>query len=158
MENPNFDIIAKEKFKFLETDYNFKIKKCTLENWGYTIIYLNNFVGIEIVYEFREAYVFIMLYKLIDGKLVYNSYSKGIINGCGLDDIILIKNPSALIKPTYEYGIDSIYYDKETGFAKYISENIFGKLRFTKSFVSSTIPFCLEVIIYKSLLFENFKK
>lgn len=41
--------------------------------------------------------------------------------GFGLDDLINLRNPQDLIKPAYEYGEDSIYYNKQDGVLLYIS-------------------------------------
>lgn len=124
MNCPSFDIIAKTQFKFLELDFDFQLTKCCEHNWGYEMIYLNNKVGIKITYEFGEAYIFILLYKLIDGKLIENPHiikNDTLLYGYGLDDIINLRNPSALIKPAYQYGSKSEYYDKEKGLTLYVS-------------------------------------
>lgn len=124
MNKKNFYTIAKEKFKFLESEYGFKLSKHKRHDWGYELIYLNNTTGVKVIYEYGEAYIFIMLYKLNNGKLpempiqIDNST---ILYGYGLDDLILHRNPNAIIKPAYEYGEQSVYYDKEMGLSLYIS-------------------------------------
>ncbi len=123
MASKKFDQIAKELFNFLIADYSFKLAECREEEWGYNLIYMNNTTGVKIVYEFREAYIFIMLYKLVDGKLIENPRSikdDTVLYGYGLDDIVNLKNAKDSMKPTYEYGDESEYYDKENGMTLYV--------------------------------------
>ena len=120
----NFDVVAKKEFKFLVLNYNFKLIKCYKEDWGYVLIYLNNDVGVKITYEYREAYIFIMLYKLIAGKLVENPLSirtDSTLYGYGLDDIVNLRNPSDLIKPANQYDSNSIFHKMNEGLTSYVA-------------------------------------
>lgn len=122
MATKDFDIIAKEQFSFLESEYNFRLSKCEKEDWGYELIYLNNTTGVKITYEYREAYIFIMLYKLIDGNLKENPRNiedSTILYGYSLDDMIILRNPDDLIKPTYEYDEQSKYFKENDGLSLY---------------------------------------
>jgi len=124
MAKKDFDVIAKEQFKFLESDFGFQLSKSEKKDWGYELIYLNKTTGVKITYEFCEAYIFIMLYKLVDGGLVENPRSiqeSTVLHGYGLDDIISLRNPQALIKPTYQYGEESEYYNKKKGLTLYVA-------------------------------------
>lgn len=124
MKKKKIYTIAQEKFKFLDSEYGFKLFKRKKEDWGYELIYLNNTTAVKIIYEYGEAYIFIMLYKLNKGKLQENPIQINedtILYGYGLDDLILLQNPQAIIKPAYEYGKQSEYYDKEMGLSLYIS-------------------------------------
>jgi len=124
MSIKDFNIIAQEQFKFLESEYGFRLLKCEKEDWGYELIYLNNKTGVKITYEYREAYIFIMLYQLEDGKIVENPKSidgNATLYGYAMEDLINLRNPDALIKPAYEYGEQSEYYDKENGLSLYVS-------------------------------------
>lgn len=116
-------ILTKEEFNFLESEYDFRLSECKRENWGFSLIYLNDTTGVEILYEYREVYVFIMLYKLIDGILIKNPIiirKNSVLFGHSLDDIILIRNPDSLIRPAYEYGEDSVYYNEDNGTSLYL--------------------------------------
>jgi len=124
MASKDFNLIAMKQFKFLEFDYGFQLVKSVKEDWGYELIYLNNTTGVKIIYEFREAYIFIILYKLVDGKLIENPKSideNTVLYGFGLDDIIGLRFPQALIKPAYQYGEESKYYDKKKGLTLYVT-------------------------------------
>ena len=124
MKGKGFNLIAQEQFKFLESEYNFKLSKCEKEDWGYELIYMNNTTGVKITYEYHEAYIFIMLYRLDEGRLRENPKNikdNTTLYGYGFDDLINLKNPQALIKPAYEYGEQSKYYNKENGLLQYVS-------------------------------------
>ncbi len=125
MASEDFDIIAKKRFEFLEKDYSFILHQCDKQDWGYELIYKNETTGVRITYEFREAYVFIVLYKLINGKIVENPNSiedDTKLNCYGLDDILTLRNPSSIVKPAYEYGDDSEFYNKEVGLDLYVTK------------------------------------
>lgn len=124
MANKNFDEIAKEQFEFLQSEFGFNINACEKKDWGYELIYLNDTTGVKITYEFQEAYIFITLYQLINGTLIENPRNieqKTILYSYGLDDIINERDSLALIKPAYQYGEDSDYYDKKNGLILYVS-------------------------------------
>ena len=119
-----FDIIAKEQFNFLESEYNFRLSKCDKKDWGYEIVYLNNTTGVKIIHEYRESYIFILLYRLVNEKLIEasgNIKEDTILHSYGLDDIVNLHNPSALISPTYEYPDASKFHDQHKGMSLYVS-------------------------------------
>lgn len=124
MTTKDFFIVAKNQFSFLELKENFKLSKCEKENWGYELTYLNDTTGVKITYEYREAYIFIMLYELIDGSLKENPRNiedNTILYAHSLDDIILLQNPDDLIKPTYEYNAQSKYFKETDELSLYIA-------------------------------------
>ena len=124
MATKDFDIISKEQFSFLESEYNFRLSKCEKEDWGYELIYLNDTTGVKITYEYREAYIFIMLYKLIEGDLKENPRNienNTVLYGYGLDDMIMLRNPDDLIKPTYEYDEQSKYFKENDELFLYVA-------------------------------------
>jgi hypothetical protein len=125
MASKKFDQIAKAQFGFLIKDYDFKLIELREEEWGYDLTYLNNTTGVKIIYEYREAYIFIMLYKLLDGKLIENPRNvkdDTILYGYSLDDIVDLQNAKANMKPAYEYGDESEYHDEKNGMMLYVSK------------------------------------
>jgi len=120
-----FEKIIEEQFKFLVSEFQFKLEKCNRTQGGFDILYINVFCAVHIVYEFREAYLFITLHKLKNGAFVDNPRpikSDSLITGYSLDDILSQRAPNAIIKPAYAYGENSEYYDKELGMALYVSQ------------------------------------
>lgn len=125
MKKKELEIIFEETFGFLLTDYNFCISFSKQEGWGYHLIATNSTTGIEIEYEFKEAFIQIYLYKLVDGKIVKN-VSSAIKNdepimGFGLGWIIQLVNPTDKIRPAYEYKEEPSFYDNKNGLRNYAS-------------------------------------
>src|SRR5436190_18739047 len=111
----NFDQIVREEFEFLLQEHGFStIAKCEKVADGYEILFTNRTTGVRLNYEFREAYVFVTIYRLINGKFVENPNPikpESVMHGFSLDDIIAVQNPEAMVKPAYQYGTNSVYYD-----------------------------------------------
>lgn len=107
MATKSFDLIAKQEFSFLESEYGFKLLKCNKEDWSYELIYVNDSTEVKITYKYREAYILVVLYKLVEGDLQENPRNvedSTVLYGYGLDDILMLCNLDSLIKPAYEYG------------------------------------------------------
>jgi hypothetical protein len=148
MVNKNFDEIAKEQFNFLESDFDFMLAKCQKEDWGYELIYMNKTTGLKITYEFQEAYIFILLYKLVNGSLIENPRNikaDTILYGYGLDDIINYRNPLALIKPAYQYGEKSEYCDEKRGLMLYVSAFANNTKKYTGDVLSGDFKIFVEI-------------
>ena len=125
MKEDELEQVFEETFDFLKNEYGFNTLLSKREDWGYYFTAINLTTGIEIKYEFKEAFIQIVIYKLIDGKIVKN-ITKAIknnetITGFSLEWILALKNPEAQIKPAYEYGIESKFYEKENGLKNYAS-------------------------------------
>jgi len=124
MKKGDLERIFEEAFSFLLTEYNFTSTLSKRESWGYKFTAQNLTTGVRIKYEFREAYIQINLYKLIDGKIIENTAdaikNDDPITGFGLWWIIKLKNPEAALKPAYEYGIESPFYDEKNGLKNYV--------------------------------------
>jgi hypothetical protein len=121
----SFDKIVEEEFRFLISDFQFHLEKCKKIDGGFDIVYANNVCGVRIYYEFREAYIFITLYKLQNGRLIANPRPlkpESKLTGYSLDYILLQRAPNAIVKPVYSYGAGSEFYDKERGVALYVSK------------------------------------
>lgn len=125
MATKSFDEILINEFDFLVQEFNFYLESIKKEKWGYELVYLNQTTGVIITYEFQEAYVFIVLYRLINGRIIKNLRSiepETKLNGFSLDDIISFHNPQALIRPTYEYDSTSKYHNSLLGLKSYVSD------------------------------------
>lgn len=124
MANRTLSAMFEDVFSFLVDEYSFNILISKDEDWGYTFRAVNDTTGVEIIYEFTQAYLNIMLYRLIDGKIINNTMkaikNNELINGFNLDLIIQIKNPSDMIQPAYVYGEDSEFYKPEVGLRNYL--------------------------------------
>ena len=110
--SPDFDFIVMKQFKFIESEFGFRFLKAFKEEWGCELTYLNDTTGVKITYESR------------DGSLVENPakiHRDTTLYGYDLDDIIGLRNAAALIKPAYEYGEESGYFDSESGLSRYVA-------------------------------------
>jgi len=119
-----FETILKNRFNFLIKEFQFRLQSLDKIDGGFYACFINKYCGVCIRYEFREAYLFITLHKLIDGKPANNSRpisQDTPINAIALDDILFVKNPLAIVKPAYAYGADSEYYDKKSGLDLYVT-------------------------------------
>lgn len=131
METNNYDDIFKNTFEFLIKDYCFRIISQSDEKSSYKMVLKNATTGVEIKYEVREAYINIMLYRLVNGEIRENNSiairNNESINGFNLDYIVNLRSPNDLIRPAYEYGELSEFYEEEYGLFKYVtkfSENL----------------------------------
>jgi hypothetical protein len=123
MEGRPYSEIAKEEVNFLKTSFGCKLVKRRKHNWGYELCYVNSTTGVKIMYEYREAYIFFSLGRLINGKLVESIIAmddKGVFYNSSLDDIIALRNPGAMMKPGWFYDDSSKCGDKENGFTLFV--------------------------------------
>ncbi len=125
MRKKKLEQVFEQTFDFLKNEYGFNTILSEREDWGYYFTAINSTTGIEIQYEFKEAFIQIVIYRLIDGKIVKNITNaiknNEPITGFSLEWILALKNAEAQIKPAYEYGIESKYYEKENGLKNYAS-------------------------------------
>ena len=119
----DFDQVVKEEFEYLIKEYGFSLVKCRDVAGGYEILFTNKTTGVLIEYEFREAYLFVTVYRLVNAVFVVDPgiiEPDTVLNGFSLDDILAVRNPDTIIKPAYEYGADSEFYNPETGLRLYV--------------------------------------
>lgn len=114
----------KQQFRFLKKKYGFTLSKESQEDWGVQMDYVNKGigVGVKIAYEIREGYIFILLCRLVEGRIVddpRNINEKTILNNFSLDDLISLKEPSDNINAAYEYPDDHKYHDEDDGLRLY---------------------------------------
>lgn len=94
MKKIRIDEVFRSAFSYLIDEYQFSISKQKKEDWGYIFEGKNTTTGLRVVYEFREAYAKVMLYRLVDGEIVDNTIgalqSDEKINGFSLEHIIAL--------------------------------------------------------------------
>jgi hypothetical protein len=116
--------VARDLFAFLERDFGFSLKSCSDESWGgqLTFVNLDNGVAVKPVYDFSNAFVFVFIYRLVEGKIIDNSLpitDKSQITCFDFNDLL---DEHRKMKPAYEYGEDSVYYDEKNGLRNYVAE------------------------------------
>lgn len=121
----NLKLIMTDAFRFLETEYGFKLIKSKKESLFQSILYMNTATAVELVFEYRESYLFVKLYQLVNGVFIDDPViirEDTVLHGYGLDDVILLRNPSALIGSTYQFPKESNYHDPLNGWSYYIND------------------------------------
>lgn len=114
-----------DEFSFLKNDCGFRLMNTVKESWGLELEFVNSTTGIILNYEFREAYLQVFIYKLVDGKIIKNPRcinDATRLTGFCLDDILSLKNPRVIVKPAYEYGEQSEYFTTNNGMTTYIKK------------------------------------
>lgn len=122
MQKTDVEKYIEGEFQFLENEYEFERIHSKKIDGGFEFLYLNKTTAVCITYEFREGYLFILLYRLLDGELKRNPIritAETELTGFGLDDIISLHNPEAIVKPVYTYGEKSEYYTEKDGLRRY---------------------------------------
>jgi hypothetical protein len=97
VRNAKINEVFRIGFMHLLDEYGLSILKERKEDWGYILEGKNSTTGIRVVYEFKEAHVKIMLYRLVDGKIVDNTIyalqNDEKISGFSLEHIVALLNP-----------------------------------------------------------------
>lgn len=112
--NSELQNIIKNKFEFLITEFELKIIYDQIQEWGYKLVYKGLKVGVTILFEFREAYINIIIHQLKEGEIendVYPYKDSILLRNIGLDYIVKYKEPLRLTKPLYDKT--SEYYGKD---------------------------------------------
>lgn len=112
----------KEHFQFLETDYDYKLESSRIEDWGGEVIYSNNTTGIKLLYEFSCAFIYVFICKLVDGRIIDNPRPMSIDSEINCFDFNDALPEDQKMKPAYEYGLDSPFYDESNGLSNYSKE------------------------------------
>ncbi len=119
---PDFCSSVKNHFLFLETEYGCKLESSRNETWGGEVIYRNQTTGVKLVYEFSGAFIYVFIYKLINGKLIDNPRTFALDTEITCFDFNDALPDSEKMKPAYEYGSKSHYYDEQNGLSYYVHE------------------------------------
>jgi len=98
--NTHFEEIQRlciEKLDFLEKDFGFKVVNREEEPYGVFITYQNSTTAVRISFEPREGGVFLLLSRLVEGKVPPYPIIVGentALNSFYLDDLVALRAPS----------------------------------------------------------------
>lgn len=115
-----FSEIAKDAFGFLESELGYTLSE-TAENMV-TYVHKEKSVGIRIVYEVQAAFVFVFVYRLQAGELIENKHpihDKSVITCFDFNDFL---SDIDKMKPAFEYGSDSPFFDQCWGLKNFVGE------------------------------------
>ena len=97
MKRTDFIDMSHSVFSFLEDEFRFERKKPTITNFLTSIPYSNKTTGIIIEFDPRDEFIYVALYKLIDGQMKY-----GQNGGYRFDDLLALKSPNKFNELTQE--------------------------------------------------------
>lgn len=120
----SFGEIAKEEFHYLESHFGYELVDAHEKSDGGEVKYINRRVGvgIRILYEFSSAFVFVFIYRLVNGEFHGNPLPIGKdteINCFDFNDYLVGERK---MKPAYEYGEHSAYYDPDNGLRNFTKD------------------------------------
>jgi hypothetical protein len=93
----DFEKKCLQRFRFLEEDFGFVIKKKERESYGVFITYQNPTTAIRISFEPREGGIFVLISRLIEGEIPrYPIFIQpsSILHSFYLDDVVKTKIPN----------------------------------------------------------------
>jgi hypothetical protein len=99
-----FKEICSDRFEFLIKKYGFKIGRLESRSYVCYLNYINKTTAVRLSFEPKDGGVFVLLYRLIDGKIPpYEIFIKPdtIINSFYLDDILTLRSPTTKIESKY---------------------------------------------------------
>ena len=116
--------IAREAFAFLESEYRFHISDFAEDNYGGYVTYINveKEIAVKPHYEFASAFVFVFIYRLVEGQLRDNALPvthDSQINCFDFNDVL---PEDRKMKSAFDYGEDSAYFNEQNGLQTYVSE------------------------------------
>jgi hypothetical protein len=83
-------------FSFLIDDFNFREETLEIDNWGLRLVFCNSTTGVRISYEPSEDSIFVVLIRLVDGKLPdYPVFidEDTVLNYFDLQDLLSVRIP-----------------------------------------------------------------
>ena len=98
---------AKKSFRFLVDEFQCRVTSEASDAWGDELTYQNSTTAVNIRYEPREKYVFILLCRLVGGKVPEHPgvvHPDTDLNRYGLDDLLKLRAPALKILKK-EFGV-----------------------------------------------------
>jgi len=86
--------VAKKAFRFLIDEFQCRLTSKKSDAWGAELTYQNDTTAVNVRYEPREQFVFVLLCRLINGKMpAYDSF-----DSFGLSDLLTLRAPELKIR------------------------------------------------------------
>jgi len=108
--------ISIEKFRFLVDEFGFGNPKKRVSGGLYRVIYQSRTTAVEIGLEWREQYIYVELFRLIDGKIKENPIivrPESKLYEFNLEDLLASRAPHYKLSPNYfnkPLNIESVQY------------------------------------------------
>ncbi|MCP4142556.1 MAG: hypothetical protein GY755_20140 [Chloroflexi bacterium] len=111
-----------EGFSRLAEQYGLDLIETTSDALFYELVFKNSTTGMIVMFEARDQFIFVSLYKLINGKIIGNTtralQTNEKINGFNLNFIVHIENPSDKPLPMHKYPAERGLF--KDGYAEYV--------------------------------------
>jgi hypothetical protein len=119
-----FSKIAQEEFDFLELESDYEVVDAKEKSDGGYVTYVNHDagVGVKLLYEFSSAFIFVFIYRLVEGELRENPVPIGNETEINCFDCNDYLDANFKMKPAYDYGEDSKYFDPQNGLRNFTKE------------------------------------
>lgn len=133
-----FSKVCLEKFHFLVTEFDCKSAVKKDKAGLYRVRFRNGTTAVEIGLEWREQYIYVEVYRLVDGKMEDNPIvirPESDLTVFNLDDLIAIRAPGLQLnsqspgKPLTSHDIDKILTDRALALRDYGRDVLQGDFR-----------------------------
>jgi len=120
----NFVTIAKDEFAFLRSNFDYEIVAEEDDRNGGYVSFVNPDVGVgvKVQYDIPSAFVFVFVYRLVDGEMRENPLPISGDSEISCFDFNDYLEPAQKMKPAFDYGEDSPYYDPQNGLRNFTKE------------------------------------
>ena len=121
---PGFSDIAQDEFAFLEREFQYRVVAAKDDRDGGEVTYVNRKagVGVKVLYEFRSAFVFVFIYRLVHGECRDNPRRIDSSTEITCFDFNDYLDDDMTMKPAYEYDEKSPYFDAKNGLRNFTRE------------------------------------
>jgi hypothetical protein len=105
-----YKALLNDKFNFLKHEYGCELISCIDDPDFYKLTFKNATTGVTIIYEYRDANVFIYLHRLVNGQIIEDKtpISKDTqLNSIELSYIVQYRDAEKLNKPIYDLSVTS---------------------------------------------------
>ena len=119
-----FQEIARQAFAFLEDEYGFSIQSSPIRGGGDSLTYTNitKGVAVKLEYERADAFVFVVVYQLVNGEMRDNAWPITDDSAIHCFDFNDVLPDDEKMKPAYLYGEGSRYFDENEGLARFVTD------------------------------------
>ena len=120
----SFVTVARELFAFLENEYDFVLVSQAEESWGGELRYVcaKRSVGVRLVYEYPSAFVFVFIYRLVQGEMIENESPVDETSQIHYIDFNDVLQQTEKMRPAYDYPESSEYFHPTEGLRNYVRE------------------------------------
>jgi hypothetical protein len=117
-----FDDLCSKYFSYLSSEYGLERIAAEKNSLACSVTFSNNRIGVQISFEMKDGGIFVMLIRLVDGKLPpYEIFIKPgtVVNHFDLEDIVDLEDPEAALEQKYADDSDPTIQELEDNLHRY---------------------------------------